>query len=281
MITGLDATGTYLALALRRSTPVHVIRVVWRRPPERRSWPRAAAIRPKRVLELIEAEWRERAVDRLGRHVSRELFGTPLPPAIHEDECIHARQINAEPFATRLQRLAPDVLLVNSAPILAPTIWSVPRLFTLNVHYGIAPRYRGTATLFWALYRRDYDYVGATLHHVTSDLDGGPIVGHAWPRLERGDDESQIFAATARSATDLVVEYLERVRAGRAPAAVSQRGGERPYRRADRRMRHDLWFELTRPWSPLPVRRERRVWRAESVLELGQPWPESDDERSG
>ena len=51
----------------------------------------------------------------------------------------------------------------------------------INIHMGISPYYRGTDCNFWALYDGNFDKVGATIHLLSSKLDGGKIIEYAYP----------------------------------------------------------------------------------------------------
>ena len=44
---------------------------------------------------------------------------------------------------------------------------------------GVSPYYKGTDCNFWALYDRNYSYVGATIHLLSKGVDSGPILYHA------------------------------------------------------------------------------------------------------
>ncbi len=49
----------------------------------------------------------------------------------------------------------------------------------INIHMGISPHFRGTDSNFWAIYKRKYQYVGATIHLLSNGLDDGKILYHA------------------------------------------------------------------------------------------------------
>lgn len=51
----------------------------------------------------------------------------------------------------------------------------------INIHMGLSPYYRGTDCNFWALYDGNFDKVGATIHLLSSKLDGGKIIEYAYP----------------------------------------------------------------------------------------------------
>ena len=46
----------------------------------------------------------------------------------------------------------------------------------LNVHRGIIEQYRGLDSTMWAIYNKDFDNIGVTIHGIDSGLDTGPIV---------------------------------------------------------------------------------------------------------
>ena len=52
---------------------------------------------------------------------------------------------------------------------------------------GFSPYYRGTDCNFWALYDGNFDKVGATIHLLSSKLDGGKIIEHAYPNKKYKD----------------------------------------------------------------------------------------------
>ena len=51
----------------------------------------------------------------------------------------------------------------------------------INIHMGLSPYYRGTDCNFWALYDGNFDKVGATIHLLSSKLDGGKIIDYGYP----------------------------------------------------------------------------------------------------
>ena len=51
----------------------------------------------------------------------------------------------------------------------------------INIHMGLSPYYRGTDCNFWALYDGNFDKVGATIHLLSSKLDGGKIIEYGYP----------------------------------------------------------------------------------------------------
>ncbi len=63
----------------------------------------------------------------------------------------------------------------------------------LNIHPSLLPRYRGLHTHRRALEAGDYVH-GASVHFVTDELDGGPLIIQAEVPVLKGDDEASLAA---------------------------------------------------------------------------------------
>lgn len=58
----------------------------------------------------------------------------------------------------------------------------------INIHPSLLPKYRGLHTHRRALAARDAEH-GASVHYVTAELDGGPVIAQARIAIAPGDDE--------------------------------------------------------------------------------------------
>lgn len=72
--------------------------------------------------------------------------------------------------------LKPGLGLSSGAGLLKGDIIAAFPDGILNVHLGIAEEYRGLDTNLWAIYHKDWENIGVTLHLVDDQLDTGPIV---------------------------------------------------------------------------------------------------------
>jgi phosphoribosylglycinamide formyltransferase 1 len=59
----------------------------------------------------------------------------------------------------------------------------------INIHPSLLPKYRGLHTHRRAIKAGDAEH-GASVHYVTAELDGGPVIAQAALRIEAGDDEN-------------------------------------------------------------------------------------------
>jgi phosphoribosylglycinamide formyltransferase-1 len=63
----------------------------------------------------------------------------------------------------------------------------------INIHPSLLPKYPGLHTHRRALEAGDGEH-GASVHYVTAELDGGPVIAQAHMAIEPGDDERQLAA---------------------------------------------------------------------------------------
>lgn len=61
----------------------------------------------------------------------------------------------------------------------------------INIHPSLLPKYRGLHTHRRALEAGDAEH-GASVHYVTAELDGGPVIAQARITIQPGDDEAQL-----------------------------------------------------------------------------------------
>ncbi len=183
-----------------------------------------------------------------------------MPP----HERIPRDRVNEAFVAGRIRELAPDILLVSGAPILHRSIWTIPRIAAINVHFGVAPQYRGEDTLFWALYYEDFDRIGVTLHIIDDGVDSGPVLARGYPELEPADTEETLWVKCARMAPVLVSEVLKRASRDGILGGSQQEDGGRQFRARERTVWRDIHGSFRR--SILARRIPRRSSRMESFV---------------
>jgi len=90
----------------------------------------------------------------------------------------------------------------------------------LNIHPSLLPRYRGLHTHRRALEAGDREH-GASVHFVTRELDGGPVVLQAWVAVEPDDDEDRLAARVLAQEHRIYPQCIEWFARGR----LEQRDG--------------------------------------------------------
>ena len=134
--------------------------------------------------------------------------------------------------ASLMAAMRPDVVLVFGTGILRGPLLSAFDGRMLNIHLGLSPYYRGAGTNFWPLVNREPECVGATIHYLDAGIDTGPILSHARPRIESGDDPHDIGNKTVMAAARALLRAAAAHVSGVA-RAVPQWSGGRLYQRKD------------------------------------------------
>jgi methionyl-tRNA formyltransferase len=117
--------------------------------------------------------------------------------------------VNAPEAVEWLAGLGADVGLCLGGPIYrAPLIEAVPLM--LNFHSGVSPLYNGTSTIAFAFANGHAHLCGGTLMVMSPEVDGGDILGHYLPAVERDDDPGTLFAKTVRGAAEIALRFLGR-----------------------------------------------------------------------
>lgn len=213
----------------------------------------------KKLAAVIHGRYRARQARRLNQKLCQLLGQPELTEGFPEIRDIDRKQINSPDTADLLNSYAPDVLIVAGGPLLSPAIFEVPRLGAVNVHYGIAPNYRGEHTLFWPLYRRDFDHLGVTLHYIDRGVDTGRILAQGFPALDPQTDEADLWARCSRLTAEMLADFLEACQHGKPAGKVQPNSGEN-FKWAGRLLYHDMLYQLQRRlrWLQIPSRPERK-----------------------
>ncbi len=154
-------------------------------------------------------------------------------------------QLGTTSGAARLSTVRCDWLVsIGSTVLYPPEVLHAPALGGLNMHPGRLPDYAGLHVHQWAI-RNGESTFGATIHWLDHRIDTGDIVVQSTFAL-RGDESGlQLYRRCLRSGTELMLEVLARIDAGRSlPRRPQDPARYRIYRTRD--ARHGT-IDWTRP----------------------------------
>jgi phosphoribosylglycinamide formyltransferase-1 len=135
------------------------------------------------------------------------------------------------------------VVLAGFMRIIGPEVLEPFRGRMINLHPSLLPLYRGTNTYQRAIDAGD-DRHGASIHFVTEELDGGPVISQVVIPILAGDDAASLQARLAPMEHRLVVATAglfarHRVECGDGFVSVDGRRLAEPLRlQADGRLDH-------------------------------------------
>jgi len=87
-----------------------------------------------------------------------------------------AQHVNHRSTIDFLEAQHPDVVVLNGTEIVKATILRATNARFVNIHCGLTPDYRGVHGAFWAMWNRDEERIGVTLHSVDSGVDTGTVI---------------------------------------------------------------------------------------------------------
>lgn len=127
------------------------------------------------------------------------------------------RQINNRKYVEMIRDLKPDLIAVCGASILKDPIISIPAKGILNLHGGLAQKYRGVWTTMWAIYNREPEYVGATVHHINKNIDEGDIVYQGRPDITEDDNHESLYVKVVKLGIKMMIRAIREISEGTAP----------------------------------------------------------------
>src|SRR5690348_12075778 len=83
----------------------------------------------------------------------------------------------------------------------------------VNIHPSLLPKYRGLHTHRRAIAARDAEH-GASVHFVTAELDGGPVIAQARIPIQAGDDEEALASRLLSQEHRLIVTCVDAIARG-------------------------------------------------------------------
>lgn len=121
--------------------------------------------------------------------------------------------INAPEIIQWVSSFKVDVVCLFGTSILKkPWLSAFPDKI-INLHLGLSPWYRGSATLFWPFADAAAEYLGTTIHLAVEKVDAGAILHRIRPTLQPGQNYYQISNQLIRKSIEIfpeiVIGYLE------------------------------------------------------------------------
>ena len=128
--------------------------------------------------------------------------GTPLLPLEHG-------RINSYEVFKRIVGAAPDIIVLFGTSIIKDPLLKEFNGRIINLHLGLSPYYRGSATNLYPYLFDEPECVGATIHLATSEVDKGGILHQLRPALSGEDDLHRIGNRIIKQASEVLPMVLK------------------------------------------------------------------------
>lgn len=134
------------------------------------------------------------------------------------DAGVHAQALSPKGFPSRgafdaalfeaVDAVAPDlVVCAGYMRLIDPAVVAARAGSVLNIHPSLLPAFKGLHTHRQALQAGVAEH-GASVHFVTAELDGGPVIAQARVPVAAGDDEAALAARVLAREHPLLVQTL-------------------------------------------------------------------------
>ena len=132
----------------------------------------------------------------------------------YKKNILMTEDINSDDVYRFLNTISPDIIAVCGSNLIKSRIFNIPKKGTINIHAGITPDYRCAHPVEWAIYNKEFDKVGVTIHFVNEGIDTGDIIYQKVTKIEKGDTISTIYCKNAISGAILMKRAIKNISKG-------------------------------------------------------------------
>lgn len=170
---------------------------------------RLALSRHKVVLVVTQPDKRQ------GRH----LMLRPPPVKIEAErlkiKIAQPDDLNNEGLAEHLRGVDAELFAVVSyGKILKRKMLEIPRLYCINLHASLLPKYRGAAPINWAVLNGENE-TGLTVIRMNEEMDGGDILAQKRLPIFEEDNAVSLGERLGQEGSELLLETIDLIEKGR------------------------------------------------------------------
>jgi len=192
---------------------------------------------PKRLFQKIWRWLRDRK-RYTGNKEAEFFFERSESNLDREDLRLEVPHINHPDVLSIVDKHNPDLIAVFGTSLIRGELLERGRLGIVNLHGGLSPEYRGADCTFWALYNKEPEKVGCTIHYINAGIDTGDLIAHVSPEIKETDDELTLFWRAVRDSSSIYTELLDRLEQGER-FGTTQTSKGRLYQVKDRQLTHE------------------------------------------
>lgn len=147
-----------------------------------------------------------------GRHLY--LSGTLVKDAALKFgiEVYQPESVNTLESIKFLKELKADLFVVISyGQILSEEILNIPKIFCINAHASLLPKYRGASPINRAIINAEKD-TGVTIIKMTGQMDAGPIILQQPIEISEDDTDISLEEKLSRIASQLILEMFNSIK---------------------------------------------------------------------
>ncbi|MBI5401565.1 hypothetical protein HZB05_01920 [Candidatus Wolfebacteria bacterium] len=128
--------------------------------------------------------------------------------------CVTFGETNNQNVFDWIAQRKPKYIFLFGTGIIKNPLLSAFDKKVINMHLGLSPYYRGSATNLWPLINNEPELVGATIHLAVSDVDAGNMLGQVRSDIMIGDNCHDIGCKAIIAGVSVIPELLAKYDSG-------------------------------------------------------------------
>lgn len=126
---------------------------------------------------------------------------------------LQPQRLRHDGFQAALKALNADLFIVVAFRMLPETVWSLPKLGTVNLHASLLPAYRGAAPINWAIMNGE-PRTGLTTFLINERIDEGAILLQEEMSISSDEDAGSLHDRMMVTGADLVQKTADGLASG-------------------------------------------------------------------
>lgn len=143
------------------------------------------------------------------KEFEKKIFFKKINYYLDTQKIIKIKNINNNLALKKIKLIKPDLGVVFGTRKISLKIINQFKYGLINVHRGIATKYRGLDSELWAVYHRDYKNIGITIHKIDKNFDTGKIITQKRIQIKKKDEIYMLRYVTTLLATNELTKILK------------------------------------------------------------------------
>ena len=134
------------------------------------------------------------------------------------------QELNSEKTVNWVKALNCDAAIDYGSFILKDAIMDVLPYWSINLHGGLSPWYKGSAALLWPLVLQQPELLGITYHLLSRKIDGGKIIQHFRPEIKPDDSPHDLGCRSIKDGAQTGIALLKKLESTGELKLIDQKG---------------------------------------------------------
>jgi folate-dependent phosphoribosylglycinamide formyltransferase PurN len=147
-------------------------------------------------------------------------------------------ELNSDRVLRTVNDYNPDFCIIFGTDLIKLPLMSILPRNTFNLHLGLSPWFRGSATLFWPFVMLQPQYAGITIHRIVEKPDAGEIIHQACPLLNNSQGIHDVAVEAIKIFKNPVYKMFESFEQGKELAGIMPKSEGKIWRTSDFKMQH-------------------------------------------